>query len=140
MSTLSSLVLAEEAAHFEHFADAMGGDVGVVGRTRAPDSAFSENILAALRHALDDERVTIDVKGSLMKGTQTMTSDIDIVITTPGRQVSRDDKKMVAEKLRHWPGFHQSHVKLKRLAITCVMMGTEVSVALPQTSVACLLV
>jgi len=50
-------------------------------------------LLVALRKFLSDETLTIDVRGSLIKGTHTPYSDTDIVV-----RISKEQLTEVAEK------------------------------------------
>jgi predicted nucleotidyltransferase len=63
----------------------------------------------------------------MAKGTYTTTSDIDLIISTPGRNVTHADKQRVVEHLRKQNAlFHLSHVRLKKLAIECIVLGQHV--------------
>jgi len=65
--------------------------------------------------------------------TNTSDSDIDVFIDTHGLRVSRQEKERIVEVLRTADGFHQSHVKLKKLAIGCVVSNMEVDLVFSDT-------
>ena len=90
-------------------------------------------IQTALREALDDESFNLEIRGSQVKGTHTNLSDLDVIIRTPGRCVSRADKLAVVAKLRKNPMFHKSHVNLKRLSIFCVVDRTDIDLVFEST-------
>ena len=124
---VSSMLSLTEANVFRRYAETIGRlGSGQKFTTAAGQRSFLDKVENALRLALDDQAVTVTLKGGYGKGTQTPTSDMDIVISTPGRKISRDDKKELVEKLKEMPGFHRSHVKLKRLAIMCIFESTEI--------------
>ena len=86
-----------------------------------------------LIEVLDTEAVELDVRGSTQKGTQTLGSDVDIVIRTHERRVSRADKEAVAAALRERPPFHRRHVHVGRLAIACVASFLEIDLVFANT-------
>ena len=136
LAWLSSLVRPKEACVFKDFADFVG-EQGQTARSlmiggRAPVKKLVSGLQSILRTLFDD-RVTVALKGGLSKGTQTAQSDVDLVVTTPGRQVSRADKLALAEKLRTADGFHTKHVKVKRLSISCIYMTTEIDLVFNDT-------
>lgn len=112
--SLASLVQPAEAELFQDLA-------GCVSRgVRKLDDELMDSIRQAIEKAIGGE-VILQVKGSIMKGTHVRGSDIDIVVDTPGRRVSRNDKEKVVESLKRCGQFHESHIKLKTLAIQCVV-------------------
>jgi hypothetical protein len=132
MEWLSSLVGSREAEVFTSFAEHVARSAAVC------DSSFTEKTMSeietALRGALDDERVSVSLKGSAAKSTKCMGSDIDLVVFTPGRQISRQDKLAVIEALRKHPLFHKTHLALKKLAIGCIVSHREVDLVFHDTT------
>ena len=113
---LSSLVNAREACIFQELAEIVPRmSTGMHLWNGASGDERLVRIQTALREALDDESLNLEIRGSQVKGTHTNLSDLDVIIRTPGRCVSRADKLAVVAKLRKNPMFHKSHVKLKRL-------------------------
>ena len=118
---LASLVQPQEAALFEELA-------GIVAHSLHADVLENQALMEAIQLAIAEAiggTVILQVRGSTMKGTHTRSSDIDIVVDTPGRCVSRSDKEAVVESLKRCTKFHASHVKLKTLAIQCVPVGAS---------------
>ena len=118
---LASLVQPQEAALFEELA-------GIVAHSLHADVLENQTLMEAIQLAIAEAiggTVILQVRGSTMKGTHTRSSDIDIVVDTPGRCVSRSDKEAVVESLKRCKKFHASHVKLKTLAIQCVPVGVQ---------------
>ena len=118
---LASLVQPQEAALFEELA-------GIVAHSLHADVLENQALMEAIQLAIAEAiggTVILQVRGSTMKGTHTRSSDIDIVVDTPGRCVSRSDKEAVVESLKRCTKFHASHVKLKTLAIQCVPVGVQ---------------
>jgi predicted nucleotidyltransferase len=98
------------------------------------DDEVLERLAKIIRDCLQHSEVRLEVKGSIAKGTQTRHSDVDIIIDTPGRDVSRADKERVVERLKKSPPlFHRSHVHLKRHAISCILLGTDVDLVFSST-------
>jgi hypothetical protein len=126
---LSSLVVSREAEVFLSFAEHVATMASALFFT---DKEVSE-IEKALRGALDDDGVSVSLKGSAAKSTQSTGSDIDIVVLTPGRKISREDKLAVVDSLSQHPLFHRSHVALKKLAIGCTVRGQEVDLVFHDT-------
>ena len=119
--SLATLVQPREAELFQELATTAASSASDV----LDDAALMTSIREAIREAIGGD-VVLQVKGSIMKGTQTRSSDLDIIVDTPGRRVSRSDKESVVESLKRSKRFHESHVKLKTLAIQCVpLMHTQ---------------
>jgi hypothetical protein len=97
------------------------------------NGAWCDRLKKTLQHTLQHQEITVSVKGSVEKGTNTSDSDIDVFIDTHGLRVSRQEKERIVEVLRTADGFHQSHVKLKKLAIGCVVFNMEVDLVFSDT-------
>ena len=90
--------------------------------TRAVSGESLRTIEQAIRHALSIEEecaVNARISGSRKKGTETTGSDVDIVITTPTREISPADRKAVVKQLQDSQDFRREHVCLKKHAIFC---------------------
>ena len=134
MDRLSSLLNVREAAVFRQLAERI--------RSRSDNRAAglstgARDLVAPLERelkaALGWQNIHVSMKGSMCKGTQTHMSDFDFVVDTPGQCVGMQEKLAVAEHLRNAELFHRSHVKLKRLAIQCVVLGSEVDIVFLST-------
>ena len=98
---ISSLVHKEEAILFEKLS-------AIARKSHLPSCILDEerrqNILRQveqeLRKALGYNQLTIDVQGSIRKNTATVYSDTDILINTPGRQITHEDKEKVVRNLK----------------------------------------
>jgi tetratricopeptide (TPR) repeat protein len=127
---LSSLVNPSEASVFAEFAEIVRQRSAALTRLswvrEGGENTVLKQIEAALQEALNDMSISACIKGSTMKGTETNLSDLDIVVDTPRRTVTRADKLAVVEKLRKHPLFHKSHVVLKKLAIGCIIHNVEI--------------
>ena len=95
---------------------------------------WRSHLTKTLQHALQHQHITVSVKGSVEKGTDTWDSDVDVFIDTHGRLVSRQEKQQIVELLRTTDGFHHSHVELKKLAIGCVVDNMEVDLVFSDTA------
>jgi hypothetical protein len=82
---------------------------------------------------LQNQEITVSVRGSVEKGTNTSESDNYVFIDTHGLRVSRQEKERVVEVLRTADGFHQSHVKLKKLASGCDVFNMQVDLGFSDT-------
>jgi tetratricopeptide (TPR) repeat protein/uncharacterized membrane protein YgcG/predicted nucleotidyltransferase len=131
---VSSMLYKKEAELFCQFAQHLHEQAGFTGfGLTLCDSAWCDRLKKILQHTLQHQEITVSVKGSVEKGTNTSDSDIDVFIDTHGLRVSRQEKKRIVEVLRTADGFHQSHVKLKKLAIGCVVFNTEVDLVFSDT-------
>ena len=130
---LAVLLHELEARLFSKFAEILR-ETAEAFQGQAMPTATLEAIRAILQEVLDDAQLSITVKGSAAKGTQSRTSDIDLLIET-SRPVSVEDKERVVERMRNSSLINRSHVHLKRLAITCVMgeSPTEVDLVFAST-------
>jgi hypothetical protein len=129
MDRLSSLLNEREATVFRQLAERI--------RSRSDNrsaglSTGARDLIAPLERelkaALGWQNIQVSMKGSMCKGTQTHMSDFDFVVDTSGQCVGMHEKRAVVEHLRSAELFHRSHVKLKRLAIQCVVQGSEVDI------------
>lgn len=86
-----------------------------------------DKLTKTLQQVLKHEELTLSVKGSMEKGTNTYDINLDVLIDTHDRAVSLKDKQDVVQHLCTEVGwFHKSHVKLKKLTIGCVVADSEV--------------
>lgn len=78
--------------------------------------------------ALGNQPVHAHVKGSVAKGTNLVGSDIDVVVDTPGRTITRADQEKVVAHLKEHPDVHWEHVTLKQVAIQIMYRSKYVDV------------
>ena len=97
---LSSLLLPEEARVFDVLSDSIS-KMQPHTILWNDDRPVIKELEATLRALMQDDTLTLHVKGSQAKGTQTNLSDIDIIIDTPGRCVSRSEKQEVRKCVPH---------------------------------------
>eukprot|EP00242_Pyramimonas_sp_CCMP2087_P012941 CAMPEP_0198205558 /NCGR_PEP_ID=MMETSP1445-20131203/9101_1 /TAXON_ID=36898 /ORGANISM="Pyramimonas sp., Strain CCMP2087" /LENGTH=950 /DNA_ID=CAMNT_0043877909 /DNA_START=368 /DNA_END=3216 /DNA_ORIENTATION=+ len=119
---LASLVKPREAALFEELACAVADLSSDAHQAQRDNEPLMESIRSAITEAIKSE-VKLQLAGSIKKGTYTRSSDLDIVVDTPGRCVSQADKAAVVQSLKRCPEFHEKQVKLKTLAIQCAAIG-----------------
>ena len=135
LGRLSALVTSNEAVLFQKFA-------GLIKDANQSHHWLDESqVLRVLERELCralGSRVTVSIKGSMSKGTETNNSDVDILIDTHGHQVSLEEKRAVVEHLRKtstaYLMMHPSHIELKRLAIGCIIQGRNVDLVFSSTA------
>ena len=111
---VSTLVTSHEAEIFKELAEIIrepGASLcGASMQALRGGGSIAEHVQAALREILDEESVHCLLKGSASKGTQTNRSDVDIIIETPGRSISRVEKECNPQYAKsdpnsiHYPG------------------------------------
>mmetsp|Transcript_13554 Transcript_13554/g.20972 ORF Transcript_13554/g.20972 Transcript_13554/m.20972 type:complete len:1396 (-) Transcript_13554:44-4231(-) len=119
--SLSSLVSTFEAGLFEEF-------LRKGQRTQRRSAPFSvemleKEILNDLKSVLGDA-IELQVQGSLRKGTFWINSDVDVLIQTGEREVTREEQEIVTEKLKGNPVL--TNVGLGRVAVHFNFTGVEV--------------
>ena len=135
---LAALVQPREAELFQEMAQQLSaGGFTRFSETRDKHSGVLEVVRATLFEVLNTEAVELDICGSIQKGTQTHGSDVDIVIRTRERRVSRADKEAVAAKLRERPPFHRRHVHVGRSCGGRTALGRRAYMYGSKKNVAC---
>ena len=77
---LASLLLPAEAEVFSAFSNRVG-----LSNPLLDLKELVRGLQKAMREVMEDDTLTLHVKGSHAKGTQTLGSDVDIIIDTHGR-------------------------------------------------------
>jgi predicted nucleotidyltransferase len=131
LGRLSELAMPLEAQRFQELAERIKS--ASQAHHWHDESAVLKSLQAALRKALGSP-VTVGIKGSLSKGTQTHSSDIDVLVNTHDLPISHKEKQEVVKHLCDLPMIHQSHITLKRLAIGCIIHGTNVDLVFSSTA------
>ena len=78
---LASLLLPAEAEVFSAFSN----HVASLSNPLVNIESLVRSLQNAMREVMEDDTLTLHVKGSHAKGTQTLGSDVDIIIDTHGR-------------------------------------------------------
>ena len=78
---LASLLLPAEAEVFSAFSNRVAG----MSNPLLDLKELVRGLQKAMREVMEDDTLTLHVKGSHAKGTQTVGSDVDIIIDTHGR-------------------------------------------------------
>jgi tetratricopeptide (TPR) repeat protein/predicted nucleotidyltransferase len=117
---LHSYVTETEAEYFAHVVNSLHAESNL--HIRQQIDMYCTAITAAAKLVLG-EFTTSEVCGSVAKGTNVASSDIDMYIDTRN-PVSLAQRKALTDSLRAHPLFHQHHVHLGKLAIhVCTICG-----------------
>jgi tetratricopeptide (TPR) repeat protein len=125
---LSAQVCQHEATVFAEFADFCGQrklECNPMAAQLWKDLPLLSWVEQAVAEALSISSVCASIKGSVGKGTQLGDSDTDIVIETPGRDITKADQIHLVSFLKQLDkeGLHPEHIRLKKVAIHVVYMG-----------------
>ena len=135
---VADLLHSQECALFQEYADAVG-NAGMQTISLHRHAGVLAEVKAAVAKALGvpPDTVKIDIAGSLQKGTQTRSSDTDLVVRLDDRPVTKEDKLAIVtvlseltpgsvRQLRHhfgpslrvvWALYHPTH------AVHCALLG-----------------
>lgn len=116
---------------FLNFAEILRSQANFKQNISHLSDVWCEKLTTILQQALQHQHIIVRVKGSVEKDTHAWDSDVDVFIDTHGRSVSRQEKEV--ELLQKSDGFHQSHVKLKKLVIGCIVHNVEVDLVFSDT-------